>query len=170
MRISRRYLVLLGISLLSLSWTSLPARAQRQVLADPAPQRPQAVPCASSDDATPSGLAVVLPPGEKGYKSGNFEALRNPFVSGIAVQINWRDIEPVEGNPDWSSWMCSLPPRLHPKNGCSSTSSPVFFLRNGPWRERKTDLFMIPYGPDHGTVGNCQCHGITCTSTAGSHS
>src|SRR5271165_3421310 len=93
MRISRLRCVLLGISLLScLSWTSLAARAQRQ----------KAVRCASSDDATPNGLAVVLPPGEKGYKSGNLEALNNPFVSGVAVQINWRDIEPVQGKPDWS--------------------------------------------------------------------
>src|SRR5580700_8779928 len=103
MRISRLQCVLLGIFLLScLSWTSLAARAQRQDPADPASQRREVVRCTSSDDATPNGLAVVLPPGEKGYKSGNLEALNIPFVSGVSVQINWRDIEPVQGKPDWS--------------------------------------------------------------------
>ena len=86
MRISRLRRVLLGTSLLScLTWTSLPARAQRQ---DPAPQRREAVRCASSDDATPNGLAVVIPPGEKGYKSGNLEVLNNPFVSGVSEAVS----------------------------------------------------------------------------------
>ena len=36
------------------------------------------------------------------YQSLNLQALNNPFMSGVAVQINWRDIEPVQGKPDWS--------------------------------------------------------------------
>src|SRR5580700_1016337 len=114
MRISRLRRVLLGISLLScLSSTLLPAHAQRQDPADPATQRREAVRCGSSDDATPNGLAVVLPPGEKGYKSGNLEALNNPFVSGVAVQINWRDIAP--GLPILERGKSGRPARLRAK-------------------------------------------------------
>ena len=32
----------------------------------------------------------------------NLEAVSNRFVRGVTVQINWRDIEPVQGRPDWS--------------------------------------------------------------------
>jgi hypothetical protein len=91
--------VLLGIYISS--WTLLPARAQPKDL-DQDLKHQEIVRCASTDATTPSGIAVVLPPGEKGYKSGNLETLNNPSVSGVAVQINWRDIEPVQGKPDWS--------------------------------------------------------------------
>jgi hypothetical protein len=30
------------------------------------------------------------------------KAIKNPFISGVAFQIHWREIEPVEGRPDWS--------------------------------------------------------------------
>ena len=32
----------------------------------------------------------------------NLDAVKNPSMDGVAAQINWRDIEPVEGKPDWS--------------------------------------------------------------------
>ena len=153
MRISRLRCVLLGISLLScLSWTSLAARAQRQDPADPAPQRREAVRCASSDDATPNGLAVVLPPGEKGYKSGNLEALNNPFVSGVAVQINWRDIEPVQGKPDWSKLDALFAAAISSQKWVQLDIVPGFFSPEWALAGAKTDLFLVPYGPDHGTV------------------
>ena len=143
MRISRLRRVLLGISLLScLSWTSLPARAQRQ----------EAVQCASSDDATPSGLAVVLPPGERGYKSGNFESLNNPFVSGVAVQINWRDIEPVQGKPDWSKLDALFAAAESSKKWVQLDIFPGFFSPAWALEGARTDQFEIPYGPGHGTV------------------
>ena len=153
MRISRLRCVLLGISLLScLSWTSLAARAQRQDPADPTPQRREAVRCASSDDATPNGLAVVLPPGEKGYKSGNLEALNNPFVSGVAVQINWRDIEPVQGKPDWSKLDALFAAAISSQKWVQLDIVPGFFSPEWALAGAKTDLFLVPYGPDHGTV------------------
>jgi len=49
----------------------------------------------------PIGLVVVLPPGgEKEQKE--LQAINNPYINGVAVQMNWRDIEPTEGQPDWS--------------------------------------------------------------------
>jgi hypothetical protein len=153
MRLSRVRCVLLGILLLScLSWTSLAARAQRQDPADPAPQRRQAVRCASSDDATPNGLAVVLPPGEKGYKSGNLEVLNNPFVSGVSVQINWRDIEPVQGKPDWSKLDALFAAAISSQKWVQLDIFAGFFSPEWALAGAKTDSFPIPYGPGHGTV------------------
>jgi len=34
-------------------------------------KRQETPPCGSTEDTIPNGIAVVLPPGEKGYKSGN---------------------------------------------------------------------------------------------------
>src|SRR5579863_3644416 len=65
------------------------------------PTRGEPVPCASSDAAMPRGLAAVLPPGATD-PARNLEALKNPFMSGVAMQLNWRDLEPVQDKPDWS--------------------------------------------------------------------
>ncbi len=92
--------VLVGICLLL--WMVLPARAQRKNPVDRGLIRADALPCGSTRDAIPSGLAVVLPSGENNYRFMNLRVLNNPFVSGVAAQINWRDIEPVRGQPDWS--------------------------------------------------------------------
>jgi hypothetical protein len=108
--------------------------------------------CASSDDATPNGLAVVLPPGEKGYKSGNLEALNNPFVSGVAVQINWRDIEPVQGKPDWSKLDALFAAAISSQKWVQLDIFPGFFSPAWALEGAKTDLFAIQYGPGHGTV------------------
>ena len=142
--------VSLGICL----WSStlLPAFAQPRDSIDQNLKRQETPPCGSTEDTIPSGIAVVLPPGEKGYKSGNLEALNNRFVSGVAVQINWRDIEPVEGKPDWS--------RLDGLFAAAESSNkwvkldifPGFFSPGWAFEGAKTDLFNIPYGPGHGTV------------------
>ncbi len=109
-------------------------------------------PCGSTEDTIPSGIAVVLPPGEKGYKSGNLEALKNPFVSGVAVQINWRDIEPVQGKPDWSKLDELFAAATASKKWVQLDIFPGFFSPEWALEGAKTDLFKIPYGPGHGTV------------------
>jgi len=153
MRLSRLWCVLLSVSLLScLSWTSLPARAQRQDSAAPAPQRREAVRCASSDDATPNGLAVVLPPTEKGHAPGNLEALNNPFVSGVSIQINWRDIEPVQGKPDWSTLDALFAAAISSQKWVQLDIYPGFFSPEWALAGAKTDMFLVPYGPHHDTL------------------
>ena len=66
------------------------------------PARGQAVRCAATGEAVPHGVVVLLPSGERNYRAMNLAMVKNPSVSGVAVQINWRDIEPVQGTPDWS--------------------------------------------------------------------
>jgi len=55
---------------------------------------------ASTGSPLPSGLVVVIE--NKPYRPLDLRALNNPFISGVALQIRWRDIEPVQGKPDWS--------------------------------------------------------------------
>ena len=134
--------VLLGICLLSA--TFLPAYAQNS-------RRQETPTCGSNEDTIPSGIAVVLPPGEKGYKSGNLEALNNPYLSGVAVQINWRDIEPVQGKPDWSKLDALFAAAASAKKWVQLDIFSGFFSPEWALEGAKTDTFNIPYGPSHGT-------------------
>jgi hypothetical protein len=45
------------------------------------------VPCGSTRDATPTGLVVLLPSGERNYHSMNLQALNNPYVSGGTIHV-----------------------------------------------------------------------------------
>jgi len=100
----------------------------------------------------PSGLAVVLPSGEKRYQSMNLQVLNNPFVSGVAVQINWRDIEPVQGNPDWSKLDALFAAAESSKKWVKLAIFPGFFSPEWALVGAQTELFAIPYGPGHGTL------------------
>jgi len=110
------------------------------------------LPCASTDDTKPRGLAVVLHSGEKNYHSMNLQVLNNPFISGVSVQINWRDIEPVQGKPDWSKLDELFAAAESSKKWVQVAIFPGFFSPAWALEGAKTDLFKIPYGPDHGTV------------------
>ena len=54
----------------------------------------------STDNALPSGLVVVLE--NNPDRALDLGPLSNPSISGVALQIHWSDIEPVEGKPDWT--------------------------------------------------------------------
>ncbi|HLM98678.1 MAG TPA: hypothetical protein VK335_05325, partial [Bryobacteraceae bacterium] len=149
-RLQHAVRALLGIYISS--WTLLPAVAQPKDLVDQDLKPREIVRCASTDATIPSGIAVVLPSGEKGYKSGNLEALNNPFVSGVAVQINWRDIEPVQGKPDWSKLDALFAAAISSKKWVQLDIFAGFFSPEWALEGAKTDLFPIPYGPGHGTV------------------
>ena len=140
--------ILLGICLSS--WTVLPARAQPKDLVDQDLKRQEIFRCASTDATIPSGLVVVLPSGR--YQSLNLQALNNAFMSGVAVQINWRDIEPVQGKPDWSKLDELFAAAESSKKWVQLAIFPGFFSPAWALDGAKTDLFAIPYGPGHGTV------------------
>jgi hypothetical protein len=141
--------VLLGICLLS--WTVPPAPAQPKGPGDQDLKRRETLRCTSTDDTIPSGLAVVLPSGR--YHSLNLQALNNSFISGVAVQINWRDLEPVQGTPDWSKLDDLFAAAESSKKWVQLLIFPGFFspgwaLEGGA----ETDLFPIQYGPGRGSI------------------
>ncbi len=149
---SLRSAVRVSLGICALASTILPAYARPRNLAEENVKLRETSPCGTTEDTIPSGIAVVLHPGVKGYQSGNLGVLNNPFVSGVAVQINWRDIEPVQGKPDWSKLDALFAAATSSGKWVQLDIFPGFFSPEWALQGAKTDLFKIPYGPDHGTV------------------
>jgi hypothetical protein len=115
------------------------------------PAQPSAVAGCTLADA-PGGLAVVLPSGTRRNPARDLEALNNPSISGAALQIEWRDIEPVEGKPDWSKLDAVLAAAQGSNKWVQLLLFPGFFSPEWALQGAETDLFPIQYGPGHGTV------------------
>jgi hypothetical protein len=126
--------VLIGICLCC----ALPARAGAET-----------VQCALGGKALPNGPVVLLPSGEKNYRSMKLQLLSNPSMSGAAVQVNWSDIEASEDKPDWSQLDALFAAAA--KKWVHLIMFPGFF--SPPWALEgvQTDLFEIQYGPGKGT-------------------
>jgi hypothetical protein len=114
--------------------------------------RGQVTPCASTPDAIPHGLAVTLPSGENHYRNMNLQVIKNPFMSGVAVQINWRDLEPIRGQPDWPKLDALFEAAESSRKWVYLQIFPGFFSPAWALEGAQTDLFKIQYGPEHGTV------------------
>ena len=127
------------------------AHAQPKSLADSDVNGRRPVPCASAADAVPSGLVVLLPSGEKNYQSMNLQVLNNPYISGVAVQINWRDIEPIQGKPDWTQLDALFAAAESSKKWVHLIMFPGFFSPAWALEGAQADLFSIQYGPGKGT-------------------
>jgi len=78
--------------------------------------------------------------------------VNHPLVSGIAKQFEWRDLEPVRGQPDWS--------QLDALFGAAEASKKWVRLliypgmNSPPWalEGAKTERFARQYGPGTGTI------------------
>jgi hypothetical protein len=108
-------------------------------------------PQASTHNSSPNGLVVVL---ENKPEQSRFDlrALNNPFISGVALQIRWRDIEPVQGKPDWSKLDQLFVAAQSSNKWVQLIIFPGFF--SPPWAMEgaQTEMFPIQYGPGKGTV------------------
>jgi len=141
MRISRLELAvsaLPGVCLLS--WTLLSAETE-----EPAPS------CASTGDAVPTGLVVVMENRPQMARL-DLRALNNPSITGVALQIRWRDIEPVEGKADWSKLDELVSAAESSKKWVHLLIFPGFFSPSWALEGVKTEPFAIQYGPGKGTV------------------
>jgi hypothetical protein len=107
--------------------------------------------CASTAETTPSGLVVVVGKSGARDQSRVLQAVKNPFMNGVGVQINWSDIEPVEGKPDWSELDALFAAAESSKKWVKLDIFPGFFSPAWALAGAKTDVFNIPYGPGSGT-------------------
>jgi hypothetical protein len=78
----------------------------------------------------------------------------NPYISGVALQINWSDIEPVQGNPDWDRLdeLFAAAQFLHKFVHLyvfAGFFSPAWALAGA-----EQGLFKVPYGPGAGNYMN----------------
>ena len=100
--------------------------------------------------SVPGGLVVVIKNDKN--QSLDLRALNNPLISGVALQIHWSDIEPVQGQLDWSKLDELFAAAESAKKWVQLLIFPGFFAP--PWAKEgaQTDLFPIQYGPGRGTV------------------
>jgi hypothetical protein len=108
--------------------------------------------CASPDGFVPNGLVVVLPSEGPRDRSQDLQALNNPYISGVALQINWRDLEPMQGKPDWSRLDDVFSAAESSRRWVQLLIFPGFFSPAWALEGAETDLFPIQYGPGHGTI------------------
>jgi hypothetical protein len=109
-------------------------------------------PSASTPGPLPGGLVVVIANPQQADEPLDLRALTNASVSSVAFQIRWRDIEPVEGKPDWS--------RLDQLFAAAETSGkwvqllvfPGFFSPTWAMEGAQTEFFPLQYGPGKGTA------------------
>jgi len=105
----------------------------------------------STEMFAPSGLVVVLPPGREKEQKERV-AINNPYISGVAVQMNWRDIEPTEGQPDWSRLDEIFSAAESTNKWVQLLIFPGFFAPEWAKDGAQSDLFPIQYGPGAGTI------------------
>ncbi len=98
----------------------------------------------------PNGLVVVLENKPQEPRL-DLQALKNPHISGVALQIRWRDIEPVRGTPDWAKVDQLLAAAESSNKWVQLIVFPGFF--SPPWalEGAQTATFSIQYGPGRGT-------------------
>ena len=94
----------------------------------------------------------MIPSGPRKDPSRDIEALNNPYMSGISIQMNWRDLEPVQGQPDWSKLDGIMAAAESSHKWVQLDIFPGFFSPAWALVGAKTDQFAIMYGPGHGTV------------------
>jgi hypothetical protein len=108
-------------------------------------------PLAPTDDAAPNGLVVVIE-NKPQQKSLDLRALGNPFISGVALQIHWSDLEPVQGHPDWSKLDALFAAAESSKKWVQLLIFPGFFAPAWALEGVQTESFAVQYGPGKGTA------------------
>ena len=106
---------------------------------------------ALTGNSAPNGLVVVIENKPQENRL-DLRALENPYISGVALQIRWRDIEPVQGKPDWSKLNQLFSDAESSKKWVQLLIFPGFFAPAWAIDGAKGELFAIQYGPDKGTV------------------
>lgn len=99
----------------------------------------------------PGGLVAVIKDVPQDA-SLDLSALSNPYISGVALQIHWSDLEPIKGKPDWSKLDALFAAAQKSKKWVQLFIFPGFFSPAWALKGVQTDQFPLPYGPGAGTV------------------
>ncbi len=105
----------------------------------------------STDNSLPNGLVVVIE-NKPQQDRLDLRALDNPSISGVALQIHWRDLEPVQGKPDWSKLDQLFAAAESSKKWVQLLLFPGFFTPAWAMEGAKTETFPLQYGPGKGTL------------------
>src|ERR1700730_3101686 len=153
----------IALAIVAVSHAVLPAEAESTAMG---PGRPHA----SADLSIPNGLAVVLPPRKQKDERLALRAMNNPFISGVAVQMNWRDLEPLQGQPDWSKLDALFAAAESAKKWVHLLIFPGFLLLGGPRKVHRPICSQYNTDLAKARLRSFRCHGIECTLAVGSHS
>jgi hypothetical protein len=121
---------------------------------------------ASDPPEPPSGLVVVL---ENKPEEGQLDlrVLNNPNIRGVALQIRWRDIEPVQGQPNWSKLDQLFAAAESSNKWVQLLIFPGFFLRRGPWKAYGLSRFRFSTDQAEVRLKDFPCPGIGCIWATG---
>jgi hypothetical protein len=101
--------------------------------------------------SAPNGLVVVVE-NKPQQNRLNLKALESLYIRGVALQIHWSDLEPVEGSPDWSKLDQLFAAAETSKKWVQLLLFPGFF--SPPWAlvGVQTQPFPLQYGPGKGSI------------------
>jgi hypothetical protein len=99
----------------------------------------------------PNGLVVVIENKPQENRL-DLRALDKPYISGVALQIHWSDIEAVQGNPDWSKLDQLMAAAEASKKWVQLLIFPGFFTPAWALAGVQTQPFPLQYGPGKGTL------------------
>jgi hypothetical protein len=119
---------------------------------DNLPDRNGMYPMIGTTDGGCSEFEVAVIKDEPQNPSLDLRALDNPYISGVALQIHWNDIEAVEGKADWSKLDALFNAAKSSNKWVQLFIFPGFFTPAWALEGVKTDPFAIQYGPGTGTV------------------
>jgi hypothetical protein len=125
---------------LTLFLTQLPAAAAMR----PGP------PTVPVTESAPSGLAVVIENVPQSPLAT--QSVSNQYMRGAAFQVHWSDLEPVEGQPDWSKLDALFSAAQRSKKWVQLLIFPGFFTPAWALKGVETGTFAIQYGPGMGTL------------------
>ena len=134
--------------LLSLAlMASLFAAGQSSVAGDT-----QITPCGSTSIAAPNGLIAIVPNRSFADERSFLSALNNPNIRGVALQIDWDELDPGQGQPEWSTLDARFSAAESSGKWLELDVFPGFFSPAWALQGVQSEPFAIPYGPHRGTV------------------
>jgi hypothetical protein len=107
---------------------------------------------ASQIGSVPSGLVLVIRDEPEENRPLDLQTVKNPFIQGVALQIHWSDIEPIQGKLDWTKLDALFAAAESSKKWVQLFIFPGFFTPEWALEGVKTDSFEVPYGPYKGQV------------------
>jgi hypothetical protein len=99
----------------------------------------------------PGGLVVVIENKPQEPRL-NLRPLDNPLIRGVALQIRWRDLEPVPGHPDWSKLDQLFAAAESSEKWVQLLIFPGFWSPEWALDGVQTLMLPIQYGPGKGTL------------------
>lgn len=121
------------------------------VLGTPTPTAEANLPVGSFTTSVPTGLVAVIADKPQ-TKSLDLQPVKNPYVSGVDLQIHWDTIEPGEGTMDWSKLDALFAAAKAAHKWVQLSIYPGFFTPGWALKGVQKDRFTIPYGPYVGEV------------------